>query len=761
MKRLLYFSIKYPRLIIGLLLVITLITCSYIPGIHLQLDGRSLIPKGHPDLTQSDQAADLFDLKDIIVLGIQAEKQNDIYTQQTLSKIAKLSQELQHIDGVIPNSVKSLATVPRFSIEDQVIDLIPLISQHRESSAFPVQQIKNETEKLGLNDGVLINPYHKAAAIYANVEPDKNRYDLLEQVRNICQEASEEGTVVHFSGTALAQAVLGQAVLEDLIILIPIVIALLAALLFLVYRHYIPPLVALLEVGLSVLLTMGFIGLSGQPIFITTLVLPIILLVIGLSDDVYALNHFFGTAVKNSGKAPISEVVKNSFEDVSKPIEFTAITTITGLLSLTFTNLLPLKIFGFFGALSIAISSILTFSLVPAVLILLKPKVRKEKKSNLFLKRKLQQLLNRLYLIKPWQMLTCIVIVTILSGLSIAWKLKVDDSWIGNLSKRSELVQADKVLNELFAGTTTLDLMIDSKIPNGLEDQDLFEHLALIESNLSHIPSIGGIQSVYSDVVRINASLNDLHFSDHQIALNVGEAELQNRDIVQSLLLLSSLKYAPTNNRIDPKHQSTWLTVFISSANYRIIDEILHAVRTNLPKNMSVIPFGDGWISYITVKLLVQGQIQSITLALLMDFFLVWFLLKSMRLALLVIIPVAFSVLLVFALLALSGIALGIANSMFAAIALGIGIDYTIHLVADFQNKIKTGFGARDAMQSTFEKTGPPIIISAVVVAIGFSVLLFSQILPNASLGLLISISLLICAGTTIIFVPGFSRWLK
>ena len=126
-----------------------------------------------------------------------------------------------------------------------------------------------------------------------------------------------------------------------------------------------------------------------------------------------------------------------------------------------------------------------------------------------------------------------------------------------------------------------------------------------------------------------------------------------------------------------------------------------------------IVPFGDGWISYLTVRLLVQGQVSSIALALVTDLILITILLGSVRMGLIAILPVAFSLLLVLAALALAGTPLGIANSMFAGIALGIGLDFAIHLTTAYRQRLRQGMPAGEALRRTLELTGPAVCVSA------------------------------------------------
>jgi predicted RND superfamily exporter protein len=152
--------------------------------------------------------------------------------------------------------------------------------------------------------------------------------------------------------------------------------------------------------------------------------------------------------------------------------------------------------------------------------------------------------------------------------------------------------------------------------------------------------------------------------------------------------------------------------------------------------------------------LLVEGQMRSIAVALLIDLLLLSLLLKSVRSGLISLLPVAFSVLLMFAILAVTGIPLGIANSMFAGIAIGIGLDFAIRLTAADRQARASGLSAKDSSRDVFMSTAPAIVISAGAIAAGFSVLLFSQITPNVQLGLMTCLSLTISAVVTLILAP-------
>jgi predicted RND superfamily exporter protein len=148
--------------------------------------------------------------------------------------------------------------------------------------------------KRGYNTGMLVSADGKGTTIIAKVEPDADRYRLLEETRSLITSESSGKDSVYLSGSALAQAVLGEATARDLARLIPAVIAVLGVMLFLSFRHPAPALLSLIEIGVSLLWMSGLMGLTGQPVFVTTLVLPVVLICVNLR-----LKYFLGTETQS------------------------------------------------------------------------------------------------------------------------------------------------------------------------------------------------------------------------------------------------------------------------------------------------------------------------------------------------------------------------------------------------------------------------------------------------------------------------------
>jgi len=751
---LLRFSVRHPRLVIALVCAVSVFALVFIPRIQLRLDGRSLIPSGLPQFAEGDQAAARFELRDLVLIGVGNEEKG-VYTPETLRRIARLSDGLARVNGVQKDSVISVSTVPRIELVDDNVDTEPLLRPQDQLNKETIQQLRRDVSRRGYNTGLLVSPDGKGAAIIAKVEPGADRYRLLEETRSLIASESSGNDSIYLSGSALAQAVLGLATARDLARLIPAVVAVLGIMLFLSFRHPVPALLSLAEIGVSLVWMSGLMGLTGQPVFVTTLVLPVVLICVGVSDDVYALGHYFN----EPRHATVEETIVAAFSSAARPVGLTAVSTVVGLLSMAAVSLNPLRVFGLFGSAAIIFSTLFTFTLLPAMLALLKPQIR--------WKRDLggRPATSALRLLTGWtsprRVAVCAILIAACAVLATT-RLRVDDSWIRNLPTNSDIVRGDRFFNDKMVGTTALELMVDAKHEGWFNSVEGLSALGSLEWVLARVPHVGAVNSLFNDMVRTNSTLvAGLNYPAYRAALRSGRVPLEKEHVEAALKALSHSTSAPIRERVDEGNRWARVTVFIRDADYSRIDNVLRAAeRETLDQGLGhkIVPFGDGWISYLTVRLLVEGQASSIALALVTDLVLISLLLGSVRMGFIAVLPVAFSLLLVLAALAVAGTPLGIANSMFAGIALGIGLDFAIHLTTAYRQRLRQGIPASEALRSTLELSGPAVCVSAASITAGFSVLMLSEIAPNVQLGVMICLCLLTCAVTTLLLIPSLLK---
>ncbi len=158
---------------------------------------------------------------------------------------------------------------------------------------------------------------------------------------------------------------------------------------------------------------------------------------------------------------------------------------------------------------------------------------------------------------------------------------------------------------------------------------------------------------------------------------------------------------------------------------------------------------------------LLASQIQSLLLAILFVLILMSLQFKSIKMGTVVTLPILLTVLINFAVMGFLDIPLDNATMMIASIAIGIGIDYSIHFSSRFKEELKGGKTELKALHKTLKTTGHAIIINALTVAFGFIILLGSNMPPIQRFGWLIALTMFVSALASLTFLPALILFSK
>ncbi len=151
---------------------------------------------------------------------------------------------------------------------------------------------------------------------------------------------------------------------------------------------------------------------------------------------------------------------------------------------------------------------------------------------------------------------------------------------------------------------------------------------------------------------------------------------------------------------------------------------------------------------------IIQSQVSSLSIAIFLVFILLAFRLKSLVGGLISISPIIFTILFNFTVMSIFDIPLDIVTVLISSVAVGIGIDYSIHFISRFKVEFAKGKNELEALDKTLETTGKAIIINALSVMMGFLVLVLGNIVPMQRFGYLIALTMIISALSSITLLP-------
>jgi hypothetical protein len=160
------------------------------------------------------------------------------------------------------------------------------------------------------------------------------------------------------------------------------------------------------------------------------------------------------------------------------------------------------------------------------------------------------------------------------------------------------------------------------------------------------------------------------------------------------------------------------------------------------------------------------SQAQSLLFALVFIFVLLTIKLRSWRGGAIGLVPIGLAIVLMFGLMGILGIPINVATVLVGCIALGIGIDYSIHFSVRFTTYYQGSTSAETAVTQTIQTTGLAIVINVLAVTMGFVALMFARLLPLRQFGLLTAIAMIgsgfgalsLLPALILIFPSAFSR---
>ena len=193
----------------------------------------------------------------------------------------------------------------------------------------------------------------------------------------------------------------------------------------------------------------------------------------------------------------------------------------------------------------------------------------------------------------------------------------------------------------------------------------------------------------------------------------------------------------------------------------KVLEEINEFVSLKFPKDVIAETGGFVLVEKTLNKLVVESQLISVGVSLLIVFLILSVYYKSAFAGLFGIIPLALSILINFGIMGRLGIKLNIGTAMVASFAIGIGVDYTIHLLAAYHKCFLKTKGSGQFLYLTFLGSGKAILFNAVSVGAGFAVLMFSKFNMLSELGFLIALIMITSSLGSLTILPVLLNLMK
>jgi len=233
--------------------------------------------------------------------------------------------------------------------------------------------------------------------------------------------------------------------------------------------------------------------------------------------------------------------------------------------------------------------------------------------------------------------------------------------------------------------------------------------------------------------------------------------------IANYLVLLSGNISEYANDPLEPTafKATVQLRTLGMEDSHAIFHTIEQYAAANFPSGVKFTLGGTTMVESSLNDQVVQTQIVSMLFSIICVFIIVSLANKSLIAGIIGIIPLSISILINFAVMGFAGIKLNLGTSMVAAVAVGIGIDYSIHCLEAYKREYLASGGGGDFLRQVFFSSGKAIIINALSVGAGFAVLMLSNFVMLGDLGMLIAITMFSSAFVSLTVLPAMLALIK
>jgi hypothetical protein len=743
--------LAHPRPALAAMALVTLAAAPGLTHLELRTDGHALVPPDDPAVLFDAEVRERFGLGDVIVVLLETGRPEGIYDLDTLSRLQQVSRAVAALDGVETGDVTSLDTERRDGVYPGTLIFRPFLDPLPDDDRL-MEDLRSDLEAAQIVTGTLVSADHTAAAVLVEVPTagGGDRSDFYRRVREAVVPFADADHRIRVVGAPVAETQLGTHVLEDLVRLLPLAILAITLVLWIGCRRIAGVALALTEIAACLIFTFGLMGWVGAPVYLTTAVLPVVLVTLGLADEIHVLWHYQRElSSAPAGEAPAAPV-RRTFERLATPLTLTSLTTALAFLSFLVSEIRAVAGFGLFAAVGIGYCLLFTLVVVPAALALLPAErftrpARAPSVGGTRVAAGLAPLLRR-----PGPTLGVLAAIT--AGLALGLpRLVVQDSWVDGFAPESELRRDIARVNEKLHGTHLLLVEVDFDPAAGAATAQVrdLEAPLLLPANLE---AIGNLERFIREQPRVGGVLGPHSHLSTVAYLRLGRLEGTRRiSEVPHQVEKTIQRFADARGEqrlrevFDPELRRGLVTIFLEDANYRDTAALMAAIRAYSRERLEPIGArvgfaGDVAVSQAMIPAIVRTQVGSLLTALAGALLIVILLYRSLTVGVLVILPAVTAVLWVFGAMAWTGVHLGVATSMFCAVTLGVGIDYAIHFFERY--RLLRDSGATDPVAGALSEAGPAILADTVAIALGFGLLGLSQVPGNARLGLLVALAL-------------------
>ncbi len=752
----------HPWLTLLSIAAVTLFFALQLPAVRMASDFADLLPQQHPYIQLHNAIRDTFGGANNVIVAVEVED-DTVFTNDTLSRIHRITQAIDSLDGINHNLVTSVThrNVRKIwmTVEGTVKSNPHYDPQKESYTDEELTQMKADVISNPRVYGLLVSPNLKSALIRGTLNEGELDYEkVFSQLQEIRRQESAPGIKIHATGQPVLIGWVTSYVGEIVQIFLYTVLIMLV-LLVVYFRRAYGILLPILGIVLTTIWGLGMLSLLDYNLDPLMMVVPFLISARAMSHGIQMVERYYHELMINNDK---QVAARRTFEGLFRPGSLGVISDAIGLLLISLGSVPindKLAIYASLWAGSVIFTVLIT---VPAILELLPQPRKLGMRHNV-----LRNLVPRLAKVSTTHhgATTTLLVVACLYALGgyLSSHVQIGEAEPGSplLYPHHDYNISSTAINTLFPGSEELYVIAHTSEKGGLKRPEIIRSLADFQNHMLTDPDLGGTKGLPNLITQVNRLIHN----DDPRWLTFPRDTRESTGLMFMYMMSSPIAGALLEF-LDTDEQNANMVFYYKDHKGETIRRAIHMAKQWTESAAAqveglTIKLAGGLIGVTAAinEAAYETNIIVIPLVFLLILLFVTVFYWSLHAGWLMLLAMSFATTLTYAYMGSVGIGINVNTVPIIAVGIGVGIDYSIYIM----DRIRAEMGELGTLEQAIEKA-----ISTTGVAIGFTAttliggvimwVFISTLRFQADAALLLIVMLVLNALAAIFLVPAWIR---
>lgn len=751
---------RHRRGVLTLVLLLTAISGLLATRLDYDFTPQALFSGENELVAYSEQVKATFGhAENIVIVVLRAEGEADCLAPAALRWQVKFAQTAAKLPAV--EQIDSLATMrlPRPRVLGRTgLMFVPVVRgdalKTDSTAADESLLVRQKVDDQPLLEGTFISEDRRLTALVLHLDPKRKDIDHVTAVVNqvqalVDQSAVPDGYESFLGGLPAMRVAIVEGLKRDQTTIIPLAALVFALVQIVIFRSWTAVIVSAVAVAAGLAWTMAALVLLGQSLTIISNVLPILLMIVGVSSCVHFLNEYAEQLERTPGDAPGAAV--RTTQRITLACLLTSLTTALGFLSLLAARSQLLGKLGWQAALGIGLFFVATVLVCSALLPLYRPAKliadSDEFDSGTSGSRKsgsggtASPLARVAWAFGSWAIrwprLTVFLGVGLLALTGLVGRNTVINSTLlETFDEQHPQTRQMRLIEEELGGFVPMEIVLSAEDPVWFLKAEQWQNLLKLEQGISQLDG----------VLRIRSVTELLEEVDRQLPAGPQLAELARTDtdkleqrlqecyrLLKKTADLNSLQRFVTKGGGQLRLLMSLRDVG-TQGGLRLAEEFRELLQQTFPESPGSVTAnitGESYVAAVALTRFIRDLLLSLLGVSALIFLVIGLVLRSPRLGLLSILPNVAPLVVTLGYLSLRGYTINMSNVIVFAISLGVAVDDTIHFLARFRHEAESESDVTVALRRTCLGTGRAVLMTTILIVCGMAILLLSSFVPT------------------------------